>query len=724
MRKGFTLVETLIAVSIFALVIGAAMSSWLLFMYKSQRVNTQAALDMDVRMVIERFRAEMRNTARETIIFYPENASPYQAVGFALPSDANGDGLMDMDAVSSNILWRQTVVYHVWNQSPYQMRRTLFANRAQNATYAERYGQVSKVVTGGNGASACLAGETATTSVMFENLFTGKLWHAEAEFDGYAPVANTREKVTFGSLPLGPGAHKINFTITGKNPSSTGRALRLDQLSAGVSDWPLEAEQRVVSGVSATPFFVGQGMAGAAYGLNAATTADGAKLSVTVYNDAVEDCTFIGDGRNVAFSNSVVSFDADYKPTGFSDGVYVTRLDGQFKTAWWGSEQAFDEGSGGRDAAPTDLLYKPGTNCVIRIPVRGDFVREGGFGPVFRMYRSAYNKNLQILNPAYAPTDTVDSPDINDPATFVKLAFFQNGVAKTNWAACAEGGVDLRPLTGRLEPVDVGQNYIFSFQVQVQTPDEDSLRAFRIKEGSAWACWVIKGGTATNAMQAKWSTHPGVEYVRELDGASAYKRCLPGLVCMTANYADDGDYISHVYDTRSDAGAAKSFDWEADVPGGSELTMYARSGNAISPDGFEISDAAAWENVAAAVKGSAFSGNTGRYVQFRAVFTAQPCSQYPGATGVTTKGPYRSATPKVCRVLFTWDGEQKYVDVNADLLKGTDCGIFRVDVDGQSLVRGVTMDIEIFKDLRTQGGAKERIRSAMTAEVEPRNSGK
>ena len=31
------------------------------------------------------------------------------------------------------------------------------------------------------------------------------------------------------------------------------------------------------------------------------------------------------------------------------------------------------------------------------------------------------------------------------------------------------------------------------------------------------------------------------------------------------------------------------------------------------------------------------------------------------------------------------------------------------------------MEIEIFKDVRTEGGRKTRLRSAMTAEVDPRN---
>ena len=62
--------------------------------------------------------------------------------------------------------------------------------------------------------------------------------------------------------------------------------------------------------------------------------------------------------------------------------------------------------------------------------------------------------------------------------------------------------------------------------------------------------------------------------------------------------------------------------------------------------------------------------------------------------------------------------------ISATILKGPDCGTFAVDVDGRELVQGVTMEIEIFKDIRTQSGRRERVRSAMMAEVEPRNSGK
>ncbi len=735
MRKGFTLLETVFALAVFGLVIGTAMGSWILFMHKSHRVNTQALLDMDARRVVERFRAEMRNTARETIIFYPRGAVPYQAVGFALPSDQDNDGLMDMDEGGTNILWRETVVYHVWNHSPHQMRRTVFANRNPDATYADRYGQVEATVTGGNGESAALAGETPATSVLFENLFTGKLWHAEARFDAYAPVANTRETITFGSVPLAAGENTVNFTIVDKNISSSGRRLRLDQVAASVSGWPLEAENCAAAGVASAPLFVGQGLASAAYGLAAQTAANGDKLSLTLFNDAIEECAFIGGVRNVTFSNTVVRFDAGYCPAGFASGAMLTKLDGQFGALknWTAAEQT----TGSRND-----YYCP-TNCVMRIPVMSDpiinnegepigyGIKKDGFGPVFVLYKSLYNGGLKVLNPSFAvltrdelPASGYNSdlaPRLN-PARAIPLCFWQGGVEKASWAACDNmKNVELRPAA--LTPLFMGSTLMLQFEVKVANYGADRFTRFPanrmdLNPGTGGrrlpGCWVIPGGGSAQLLLEDWTGTPRL----------ALEHVMPTLEFMALNYAEGGAYVSHVFDTLSDAGAGKEITWQANIPTGASLVMYARSGDTVSEDGFGISDAPAWENVFPAVNGAAFSGNTGRYVQFRAAFTAQPASVYPGGGGLGVAGPYRSDTPRLSRVLFTWDGEDKYVDVTATLLKGPDCGVFKVDVDGEQMVSGVTMEIEIFKDVRLQGGVKTRLRSAMTAEVDPRNSGK
>lgn len=710
-RLGFSMVETVLTTSVLVLVITAAMGSWLLFMNKSNRVNTQAGLDLDVRKVIERFRSEMRNASRETIMFYPENQPPYQAVGFALASDTDGDGLMDMDASGSNILWRQTVIYHVWNQAPTQMRRTVFDNRNSSAGYSDRYGQIQKVVTLGNGSAACLDGESAKTFVLFENLFTGKLWHAESTFDGYAPDPNTLDRVTFGSMALGPGAHTVDFTIEGKNPLSTGRSFRIDQISAGVCGWPLEAELRTASGYSASPVFVGQGLSGAAYGLGAATASDGDSLSVTVYNDAIEECGFIGKGRNVTLSNTVVRFDTTLQPTGFDDGVYVTRLDGQFASTWTVQQQTADNFRG-------DFYYP--MNCAIRIPIFASYVLSDGFGPVFRFYKSQSNNNLVLSNPSFAivttPTDgSMPGPDI-DSGEVIPLLFYQDGVQKSGWAACANMAyLELRP--AQAVRIEAGATLMVSFQVSVTGYtgySGDRFTAYVMARHGLVGCWVIPGGDGTTAKKAVWST----------DSRLTSTSYLPSLEAISVGYADGGDYVSHPFDTRSTSGAAKTFAWDADVPSGSALTMYVRSGNTLSSDGFDISDALPWANVSAVVNGGVVSGAVGRYLQFRAVYDAQKFSAYPGLTGTTGIGPYRSATPRLRHALFTWDGETKYVDIVGNLLKGPNNGIVQVEVDGKPLVKGVSMEIEIYKDIQTQGAKTERIRSAMMTEIEPRNNNK
>jgi hypothetical protein len=260
----------------------------------------------------------------------------------------------------------------------------------------------------------------------------------------------------------------------------------------------------------------------------------------------------------------------------------------------------------------------------------------------------------------------------------------------------------------------MGATLMLQFQVTVETLNSDRFTRFDMRRTEPFGvylpgCWVIPSGSTNLLGVADWSAQAGLER----------KYFVPTLEFMTVNYADGGAYISHVYDTRSDA--PKTFEWVADIPSGATLALYARSGHELTPDGFGIAGALDWASVQPAVSGAEFVENTGRYVQFRAVYTAQPSQYYPGTGDVGDHGPYRSDTPRLRQARFVWDGEERYVDVAADLLKSPDCGIFKVDVDGRELIQGVTMEIEIFKDVRTEGGRKTRLRSAMTAEVDPRN---
>jgi hypothetical protein len=591
------------------------------------------------------------------------------------------------------------------------MRRTVFENRNAGATYGDYYQQIGSVVAAGDGSGACLAGESAKTDVMFENLFTGKLWHAESTFDGYAPAPNTLDRLTFGSMSLGPGAHAVSFTVTDKNPSSTGRRLRVDQLSASVSGWPLEAELRTASGVSSSPQFIGVGLAGGAYARDIASGANGDSVVMTVYNDAIEECNFIGKGRNVSLSNTVVRFDTTLPPAGYAQGVYAAGLDGQYADAWQGGQQT-------GDGARSEYFYP--TNCVMRLPVMAPWVTKDGFGPVFRFYKSLYNANLRISFPVFSVVDTPATPGALLPdvpsGEFIPLVLYQDGVEKADWAACAnQKYVEMRPRQSMR--ISLGCTLIVSFLVNVTSYGSDRFTTFDMKRSGVPGCWVLAGVgvTGSNVVQSVWSTDARLKALGK----------LPTLEAMAVGFADGGDYVSHPFDTRTSTGAAKTLTWDADVPVGTSLDMYARSGNTLTEDGFGIADAPEWASVGALTSGGVVPGGSGRYLQFRSVFKSAPYSLFPGESGGLGIGPYRNVAPRLRRAFITWDGESKYVDIVANMLKGPDCGIFKVEVDGKPMIRGVTMEIEIFKDVQSQGGLqKERLRSAMMAEIEPRNSTK
>ena len=729
MRKGFTLVETMIATSLMTATVIVAVGSLILFIQKSSKVNNQAMLDMDARKVVERFRQEVRNAARETILFYPENTKPYTGLSFALAGDTDNDGLMDMDPSGTNILWSKTVVYHVYRDSEIpQMRRTVFKNRNNDVGEDDYYTQLEEVVLSGSGESACISGESASTSVIFQNLFSGKLWDTQATFDCYDSEPNKLERVTFGSISLGPGPHTMEMIITGKHPQSSGRSLRLDQLSSGVCGWPLEAELRSTGGASATTLFTEPNQTGAAYALYAATAADGDKLTIQLYNDAIEEAEFIGLGRNVSLSNTVVRFDEEFCPSGHAQGSYATLLDGQFAKSWDVASQT----KGWRNT------YNDATNCVIRIPVMRKEILKDGYRPVFRFYKPERNNGTSII-----------SAKLLIEGKFEELEFYQNG-EETTWDNCLPTThIDMRPkhttkidiLEGASE-TDVTMYLILYVRINSYTTDK-WLGYRSYLPARPGALTFISKESVPNFANLYTNLLMSESVLFEKDGGSVLPTdpkierdgweidklwYIPFLEKMTVNYADEGEYISHVYDTRSFNGATKKIQWEAvvpdDEPVSSTLSIFTRSGNRISDNGFEIIDAPAWENVERSLNNDEDNiiSMSGRYVQFRAVATSQHWSTPPWISGGIPKGPYRIDTPRLYHVLITWAGEEKYVDVVGNLLKNPDCGMFKVEIDGKPMIRGVNMEIEIFKDIRTMGGAKERITSKIMAEVEPRNN--
>ena len=142
------------------------------------------------------------------------------------------------------------------------------------------------------------------------------------------------------------------------------------------------------------------------------------------------------------------------------------------------------------------------------------------------------------------------------------------------------------------------------------------------------------------------------------------------------------------------------------VCGDCPIFVRVRAGNSN-----DCSDATAWSNVAY-LASSGVTTNLGakRYVQFQAKL------------GVCSYGT-RNHYSRLHLVRIAWDGDTRYVDVGGIFTKGPNNGIWEIKVDGQRLVRGIAVNIEIFQDVYSKQGPR-RVKSVLTSEVTPRNTGK
>jgi hypothetical protein len=176
-----------------------------------------------------------------------------------------------------------------------------------------------------------------------------------------------------------------------------------------------------------------------------------------------------------------------------------------------------------------------------------------------------------------------------------------------------------------------------------------------------------------------------------------------GVQYLYSTYPTNGFYESAVIDTRLAAPVYSDIDWHESVPVGTDIRMKVRSGSSN-----DLSDAAAWTNIASMASPGSISPGNGRYVQFQ-------CELTPNT--------YGTVTPKVKDVTLRWGGAEQFVDIVGTFTKGPEYGIFELTIDGQPLKMGVNVELEIFKDVRGFRGTR-RVRSAVSAEITPRNTGR
>ncbi len=707
-NAGFTLTEFIVAMSILLVVMSMATSGYLGLVYNERRSSQVAELDMDVRKAIEVLREGLRLTTIDQVVFYPPVAPPYRAISFPSVVDWDQDGLVDLEPGGTNVLWGQTVVYHIWNESPYQLLRTTFQPRNKSLSDANRAEQLRRVVEQtDHGADYELEPYQATTRI-FSNFFEWKLSSKSTAFDGYSPNEE-RVPTPFGSYVLAPGAHTLSFRTTDKNSLNTTASYRvaLDTLYPTFSGGEIEAEALTVS--NATPAAtvvttVPEICSGNNY-LNFPATSTNQTMIVAFRNDEWVESNFRAAG--VTQSNTVfTAFGAKLDNSVVLDGVgdtwtFANHTDDV--TGWW---ENMESDNGILVRVPLEGVAVGGTN-VGTLVRSGSLYRAPGAAAAAASGRSSSTRCLEMAiyyDTAFGTDAVIAETDAN--GQIVDGTQGTIFLSRTHSGNLSGSGYMVYGwyVGSTTYPISTAKRYVVSFWLKPTAADPwcanwahpayKSLPPTRIR-----ALTTNDLPIAQNLLAASWS-----------DGTYTTRAKVVGLMRLVTSFAPVGEYCSQVYDTGFASPVYTNLTWSNAVVNtayttvvttNASLALWLRSG--ASPNLTNVAWTVVTKNAAPAL------ATSGRYVQFRARLTSDSLSSY---------------SPILHQVRLRWDAPLALVNLSSVLYKGPDRGAFEVLVDGQPLVRSVRVELTLFRDVQTINFKTTHLTSSMVAEVEPRNTGR
>ncbi|MBL7114656.1 MAG: hypothetical protein ISS35_02730 [Kiritimatiellae bacterium] len=684
-QLGYTLVEIAIAGTMLVVVLSLSMRGFIHLLSGSSQQRVQNELDIDVQTAMERIKADLRLTSLAEVYLSPANGPIHKAISFPLARDDDGDGAVDIDS-DGNIIWDRTMIYHVWDGSPNQLRLTIFDPRNNDLSAQERQEQVNAVLKAGGG-TATHNGRKGSTSVVFENLFNWNVTPAAPEYDGYADTQIRDVGASLGTCILTPGAHTLTFSVTDKNPSSSGYAIGIDYLVASPSYSIREAEAQLPAksqyGASAVASFMPAGSWSGNYELNFPSKALNHSFSLSIYNDCWEETNFDTNGQNM--KRVRVKFDETISP---SD--YMVSLRGM-ETNWLAADQT-------ADPIGTPLHSGEMVNTAIRVLLAGDDMVNGGWiysegercRINFRAGRSLGSPGgLVVWGATIAEANSISNITMDANAGTMTQLRFNNGYSHAVIPAGTERWSDFANLTVKPE-----KSYLVSFATTTLADWGDPWMWENVVYTNDPCCFIIPSTstpTYTECYQANWSSRTDVIATNKIYGVRA----------MYASYPTNGTYTSAAFDTHMDSPSFSTISWNAITPTDGKITTKVRSATLS-----DMSGATDWSGITAMGSPGPISPGNGRYIQFQTTF-------FSDSTHLET--------PKLRDVRIDWPGETRAVDVGGAFTKAPDHGTFKVLVDGQPLHAAVRVDLEIFKDARGYGGTR-RLTSALSAEVQPLNT--
>lgn len=685
---GYTMVEMMVSLLILGVVVAGATGGWV-YMVRGERLNSvQSELDMDVRKSMEQMKRDLRLSALDKMVFYPPGSGPYTAISFPMARDDNNDGLIEMTAGGSNILWDTTVIYHVWTGTPTRLLKTIFDPRDNTLTDAKRAEQLGSVAAKGNGKST-YGSANANTYQIFENLFTLKLWPKSSSFDGYNTVLDPSDPVSFGSILLTNGMHTFKFTVTGKNPASGGYYVGIDTLTVSPCGSEREAEAQLPAtsqaGATAAIAYPAGGWSANSQ-LFFPATGTGATFTLTMENDRWEETNF--KGRSTPSDRIAVVYDDSLKD-------YVVRLEGN-EVTWTADGQT-------GDIAPRQDYLNGLAGCAVRMPIRGRYLlqnggtmRVSGQAPAFLFCASDYG-NIHIKKAYIAEAANHSNQTMNAAAAGTPLYFStwpQFGSYSRAEVDIPYGNYWYASPTVPFS-VDANKTYLVTLLIDLDDGNAPQWRETHSGSMGSWMIMATNNPTASDAQAADWSAKPVVG-----------TNILCALWKIYTYYPTNGVFTSKIFDTKMSMPPYLNIKWNAEKPTGTTLLMKVRTGAQE-----DMSDAPDWATVSAMTTSPAdLNPGNKRYIQFQSLFTPDNSGNY---------------TPKLKDVTIRWTGETKIVDIGAVMAQGPNYGVVDLTVDGVAPTKGIRIDLSIFESIQNWSSSTSKyVVSSATAEVEPRNTGK
>lgn len=684
-KSGFTLVEVSASALILMMAMALGIAGYLYTLKNISQADVQNELDIDVQLAMESLKRDLRLSSLDAIFYYPAGAGPYQAISFPMARDSDGDGIVEKNS-EGKVIWDETVIYHIRPTTPNSLVKTVFTSRDETLSDAQRQAQLEDVVADGDGSSTYNSANTSSR-VIFENLLKWKIMPKEGMFDAYAAV-NTRDKASMGYILLDAGSHNFQFKVIGKNSSSSGYAIGIDQLLVSPSYGPREAEAQLPASATTGPSPISQYMPTGSWKGNHQlyfpATSIGNKFTLTLPNDRWEETNFGGLGYQA--ENTRVEFDETLFPKD-----YVVCLDGM-TTAWESTAQTGDP----EGLNPTGSLKKK----AVRILQKGSELADNGSwisynGQQCKLTFSASSTEAFELEKVYigqSTSSTNASMNYQNsaaaPITQVSFGGWDKIVIPPGHTVSSDW-IDL--------PINRDNNYLISFIIS-DDENRDAPKQWtdlRATDPALLTTMVVNDADDDITNDLTWDGRGDI--------TPYYTNLIFGLEAVEVSYPKTGTYTSQIFDTHLAVPQYGTISWNADLPANTALSFKVRAGS--TPD---LSDASSWDSLTGFSTSRSITAPNERYIQFQAFLQSDADGQ---------------ASPVLKDITLEWTGERQLVNIGGIFSKGPGYGTFEVSVDGQPLRSGLIIDLEIYKDVLAFNAQSRRVTSTLKAELTPRNSG-